>query len=126
MRLGELIAALKAMPKKHEDGEPVRVYFDFCGLIPDGLASYRGYYDHLALGHTNQRERDNTIEAVLSDCLKADGATFTGWKGGTYRMGKSTPVWVANPGECDSTQIDRVTFEGYRVILHTKHDEDWA
>jgi hypothetical protein len=37
---------------------------------------------------------------------EAIGKTYTGYKGGEYVMGKVTPVWVANYGNCDPEEFN--------------------
>jgi len=47
LTLGELIDRLKMMPQDEE------VRYDFVHFRPTSVDSYRGYYDQLALGYTN-------------------------------------------------------------------------
>lgn len=82
MTLGELIARLEAMPAD----APVNL---------DEPHSYRGYYRDLAF-----EPGESTAGAVLDAARAALGATFEGYKGGDYVMGKSTPMWVASYGCC--------------------------
>jgi hypothetical protein len=84
MTLGELIAALEAMP---------------ADLVIAGLTkphSYRGYYCDLAFEPCEK----TTAGELLELCRGAMGRVFTGYKGGDYTMGENTPVWVANYGDC--------------------------
>lgn len=88
LTLGELIAKLDAMP----------------ATTPVGLVephSYRGYYRDLAF-----EPGESTAGAVLEAARAALGATFEGYKGGDYVMGKSTPVWVASYGCCGRKLMD--------------------
>lgn len=53
VNLGTLLAALERN-KERDDVDPGEsrdrtLYFDFGGLVPDYLDSYRGYYNHLAI-----------------------------------------------------------------------------
>ena len=116
MTLGRLIDALAEMPQDEN------VEFDFCHLCPTTLASYRGYYERLALGFA---EGGNiTVSGLLAECRKAVGATFSGWKGGDYVMDRNTLVHVANQGDTSNTQIVRVQ-RGYGgVVLETAMVED--
>lgn len=113
--LGQLIDALAKCPKDRE------VMFDFCGIGPTTFDSYRGYYDHLALGYKDDhRIRAGELLELAQACV---GATYTGWKGGEYRMTRDTPVWVANPGDTHGTGVVDVTGAGendWRVVLVTK------
>ncbi len=57
--------------------------------------SYRGYYEQLAFA-----PRDGvTVADMLKVAHAAVGADFTGYKGGTYRMGVDTECWIANHGD---------------------------
>lgn len=115
--LGALIDALRFGPKDAD------VQFDFCYLSPTDVASYRGYYDHLALGWTDKHEGPGhwpKASALLANLEAAIGKTFEGWKGGSYRMGRDTPLWVANAGDTGGTGITAIEFEGESTIdLHT-------
>ena len=53
---------------------------------------------------------------MLKECI---GKEFYGYKGGTFRMNKHTPVWVANYGRSGSTAVIEVVDNGYEVILIT-------
>lgn len=110
--LGSLIDKLAKCDPERE------VMFDWCGMGPTTFDSYRGYYDHLAVGY----EDNHCIRAgeLLELAKAACGETYTGWKGGDYRMDRDTPVWVANPGHCYGTAIVDVDSDGWRVTLVTK------
>lgn len=82
MTLGELIATLAAMPAD----TPVSL---------SDPHSYRGYYSDLAF-----EPGASTAGAALEAARAALGATFEGYKGGDFVMGKSTPMWVASYGCC--------------------------
>lgn len=114
-KLGALIEALRFAPKDAD------VQFDFCYLSPTSVASYRGYYDHLALGW--DAKAWPKVTAVLAELESAVGKTFEGWKGGNYRMSLETPLWVSNRGETGGTGIVAVAFEGeevHTVVLVTE------
>src|SRR5687768_754993 len=110
MTLGALIDALKS----HDPSK--RAYFDFVHFQPEGVHSYRGYYDHLAIGYGRD---GRTVGQLLELCEGAVGKTFEGYKGGDYTMTRDTPVWVANHNESGGTAIVRVRDEGWRVLLET-------
>lgn len=57
-----------------------------------GFDSYRGYYDRLAL---EPGSGIYTAGLLLDDARRAVGASFTGYKGGRFRMDESTPVYIA-------------------------------
>jgi hypothetical protein len=85
MRLGQLIEALKEIdPAKtvlHGFGRPM---------------SYRGDYSELAF----EPVEDTTIGEMLAQAIRADGRTFTGYKGGAFEMDLFTPCHIARYGEC--------------------------
>lgn len=85
MTLGELIAALEAMP---EGAEVANLH---------SAHSYRGYYSDLAF---EQSEGTRMAAELLAECKAAMGQVFCGYKGGDYVMGALTPVWVASYGCC--------------------------
>lgn len=120
MTLGEVIDALKR-------SEPdATVHFDFCYTAPTTVASYRGYYDDLALGWQPATYDDESktywplVATILERLQSAVGKRFEGWKGGFYLMDTDTMLWVANPGETSGTSISRVSYEYGTVILHTE------
>lgn len=113
--LGSLIAALERQPPEN------LVRFDFCGIGPTGVNSYRGFYDHLAIGWEDHAP--TTVAGLLKTLREAVGQVYEGYKGGHYRMTRSTPVWVANYGQCDSTAIVAVDDIGYTTIIRTARVE---
>jgi hypothetical protein len=116
MSVGELCDALATRPAHQE------VCFDRFHLRPDCIDSYRGYYDHLALGWAADGSmRVDVLRALLLSAVQP-GRTFTGWKGGTYRMTLYTPVWADNRGDCSSVQIVAVVDGGWCTYLKTKWD----
>lgn len=107
--LGALIAKLETIPRE----TPIK------SNVSEGLAemeSYRGYYSDLSI---NPSDQPSTVGAVLDDARKALGAEFTGYKGGEYRMGEETPLWVANYSMCGPAVI-AVEYDGSAVTLITK------
>jgi hypothetical protein len=119
--LGSLIEALSKIENKEAD-----VQFDFCYLRPTKVGSYRGYYDHLALGWSDESVTDKdgkflrhwpSVQSLIDELKAAIGRTFEGWKGGDYRMTEETPVWVANRGESGGTGIIEIGVEGDHTVL---------
>jgi hypothetical protein len=104
MTLGEIIEKLKTFDKNN------LIFLDFALLIPIGLDSYRGYYDQLAINYAididdNGKENKMIVGEFLEICEKAVGSYFEGYKGGKFKMGKGTPVWVSNYGYVNSTGV---------------------
>lgn len=127
MSLGGLINALAKLPKQDRDvylrWRPDDVY-DRWFLHPTTLDSYRGYYDHLALGWAENVDEDMRSVASLVERLRAaDGERFTGWKGGTYRMNLETPVWADNCGKGAGVQIVGVRDDDWCVRLLTSVED---
>jgi hypothetical protein len=111
LRLGDIIDALHLVKPES------RVEFDFGGLEPTGVDSYRGYYSDLALGFG---EDGKNAGDLLSELTSADGAVFKGYKGGEYRMNRDTPVWVANYGDSHGVAVVAVEDQDWRVQLRTQ------
>lgn len=117
MTLGEIIAALEALPGKQRS-----ICFDWCRMAPGELDSYRGFYDHLALGiKTDTRV---AVDDLLGRVKAACGKCFEGYKGGTYWMGRHTPIWVANYGAVTGWGIAGIRDDDYRVVIETKRFDE--
>ena len=121
INLGELIAKLEAIPRDYkwahnEESTPVTVRYDFPDMYPTNLDSWRGIYAELALGYG---DKELTLYDLLKDCKAAVGKTFEGYKGGKFKIGKSTPIWVSNYCHSDSVGIIDVINCGDEVVLVT-------
>lgn len=84
MILGQLI---KRLEKEHDHN------------VPHGFSnphSYRGYYEELAF----EPKENTTVGAMLAAAREALGNTYTGWKGGEFKMHEYTPVHLAEIGSC--------------------------
>lgn len=113
LTLGELIEALE----KQDQKKPVK--FDFCYFSPDGVHSYRGYYEQLAIGYSYKEADVPTVEEFLKVLTNALDEDFYGYKGGQYKMGKNTPVWVDQPNHASGTAIVGVFDGKYYIVLET-------
>lgn len=115
--LGAFMSALSTRPPEQE------VSFEFASLTPTDLGSYRGYYDHLALGYSE--DGSCTVAKLLDECRGAIGKVYEGYKGGDFRMHAGTPLWVANYGRCGSTAIVGLRDCRYWTYIATAFCEDW-
>lgn len=126
LTLGELILKLEACP--NPDAE---VYYEFHGLFPTSIDSWRGSYSELALNVSGSLDRYSAgaplqVSALLTILKEAVGKTFTGYKGGEYLMGKTTPVWVANYGATGSeTAVIDVRYDGSQYCYLTTGKRDY-
>jgi hypothetical protein len=59
------------------------------------LSSYRGHYVDLAFEPSTE---STTVTYLLAVCRATMGQVFTGYKGGEFMMGSTTPLWVAPYG----------------------------
>lgn len=146
LKLGALIRELERLQtydSSHGGDAPKLegrfLQFDFAALHPHGLHSYRGYYDHLAVGYESSHERNVRFQRsgligerqaapscrvpeFLKALKNAIGGTYTGWKGGEYTMDEETPIWVADSGDATGTGITGIQLESdYLVILKTEY-----
>jgi hypothetical protein len=134
LSLGELISKLEALlpnqeaiKKKYE--HEASVSFDFEYAIPTGLSSWRGIYAELAITfdfigyeHFNkEKPEEMPISKFVTMLKSAIGKSYTGWKGGDFIMGKTTPLWVANDGNAGNTAVVGIQDNEYEIILLTKY-----
>jgi hypothetical protein len=103
--LGQLIEHLQVL----RDDLPVALPLQ---RHPGRFVSYRGNYAQLAIeagdGYKPGFESEGyvmheTVGSLLKAAKAVDGATLTGFKGGEYKMSRSTPIWIADEG--DSTNV---------------------
>ena len=95
MRLGELIDWLKAQDQE--------LY------VKDGFGSPhsdRGDYSELAFTPKPEAK----IGDMLAHAKSAVGNTFTGWKGGEYKMDTYVSVYIGEYGECGE-EITNIHFK---------------
>ena len=85
MTLGKMIQRLEGMPQDFE--------MQGFGFID----SYRGYYCDLSFSPSVEKM---PVSEVLKEARGAMGKVFTGYKGGDFLMSESTPIWIADYGEC--------------------------
>lgn len=117
LNLGQFIKKLEEQPQNN------MITFDFVYFVPEGIHSYRGYYDQMAIGYTRKNDWPKVSE-VLSFCKDAIGKYFTGYKGGDFLMTEKTPLWVANYGETGETVIVDVINAGWKSIIRTENLND--
>lgn len=110
--LGSVIDALKAA------NPGAQVLFDFCGTSPTTVASYRGWYDHLALGWSDSFDGDwPNVADLLADLEAALSTRFIAYKGGEYTMTPNTPLWVDRWGDATGTGIVGIETLGDATII---------
>ena len=110
--LGQLIDALG----RREDDQKVR--FDFGYMHPTGLHSYRGFYEDLAIGHTDEGEAP-TVKEFLTQLREAVGETFHGWKGGSYRMDHDSSLWVDQSSHASGTIVTGIAESSWQTVITT-------
>lgn len=115
LTLGEMIELLRKLPADHPAS------FAFCRLRPTSLRSYRGFYDHLALGFGEPGTMP--VGDLLTELRTAHGHKFEGYKGGSYRMRNDTPMWADNWGDASSTAIVGIKADEYDAMILTEHIE---
>lgn len=122
--IGELIQRLEPSLRTYvsydKKEEPRVVVFNFEYLHPSGFSSWRGSYEELAIEFDSEGNPP-TVEQFLSDLKDCVGKEFTGYKGGEFVMGRTTPLWVANYGNSGNTGIVGVREDKYQVTLLTEY-----
>lgn len=122
LSLGEIISKLEAVKN-----QKLPVVFDVAKYHPIGIDSWRGIYSELALEYSD-KGKPMIVSEFLKMLKNTIGKTLTGYKGGDFLMGKTTPVWVANYGECQGFRKDKyketavidVIEKKSKVIIKTK------
>lgn len=113
MTIDKLCEVVAALPDS-----TIPVVFDYgTDLSVQGVNSYRGYYEDLALEPGEQRCTAGQLRVLLK---QAHGAEFTGYKGGDFVMEGDTPLWTASYGNTGRAIIDAKVIDG-RLVLITKN-----
>lgn len=113
--LGELIALVP-------ENVDLPVQYDFADLTPTKPESYRGYYDHLALGWVDGEWKGLRSNEFRSWLVEARGAVYEGYKGGHYTMSDNTPMWVSEWGKVSDTIVTGVLVSDWRIVILTGFD----
>lgn len=122
MTVAELIDQLE----RHHDAE--RVVFDFGCMVPTDFQSWRGSYSELALGYGNEPDMDGpeapSAKELRQRLKDACSRYHHGYKGGEFKMGPNTEIWVDNWGECSCTVLTGVyrQFKSTLMLL-TRHED---
>lgn len=81
--------------------------------------SYRGYYCDLAF---EPKGAAVTVAEVLKSVRDCMGREFTGYKGGEFLMGESTPIWSAHYGDCGQ-RIVGLNLDVEPITLELREDD---
>jgi hypothetical protein len=119
MSLGQLIDALREIEGKSPDGKSKDIRLKDGRSVTD-VGSYRGYYSDLAIEPSGEGEASITVLDLLVILNRAKGTTFTGYKGGEYRMQSHTPVWVSEYGCASGLAVKRVEVRDGEVVILTE------
>jgi hypothetical protein len=88
------------------------IRFDFGYFIPNGWHSYRGYYEDLAIGYSDNISGGHdefTVKDLLNILAEAKAGTLYGHKGGEYKVKDATSVWVSkDSSQCTGTYIKSI------------------
>ena len=120
VRIGHFEQALKEL-----NGDPKEIYVQLgdLELVGTKIDSWRGAYKHAAIGYRTERwgyrPKDPFMRKVsdyLREIERAYTETFEGYKGGDYRYGSDTYLFIANWGESTMVSIQslelRTGFQG--------------
>lgn len=122
MTIGEVLDKLSGV------SDDIHVRFDFGGVAPTTINSWRGIYAEAAIGFSSGKYGDerSTVGALRKRLLDAiqPGTTYGGWKGGEYQYSKDTPLHVDNRGCYTNTELVRVQVQEWQVVLHTEFDDN--
>ena len=87
-----------------------------------GLESCRSIYEHLAVDHSAEDTWAKDLDWLINECGEAREKIYDGWRGGSYHMGRDTPIWVAPNGDPTRRALVGATL---RKGLLPEHD-DWS
>ena len=122
LTLGQLIEKLEQVANMSMVAETT-LKFDFAGLHPCDVGSYRGFYEDLAIEFSTEWY---PLMEFICDLKTASESTYTGWKGGEFKMSEDTPVWVAPYGLSSGTYItDVVLVDGHTAVMLTKQHMEY-
>lgn len=121
LTISELIEKLERCSTDYNEEEK-QVYFDFCNFFPKDMYSYRGYYDHLAIGYKDHDSPNGapTRKGLVQELKMMLGSHITGYKGGEFLVTKDTPVWVAKYNESTGTAVTGV-IDSHIIIIQTSY-----
>ena len=112
LTLGELVAFLDRT--EVDDNTPV--IFDN-QMHPGAEDSYRGYYSDLAFAPVYSLV---TFAVFRDQCKHALDCSYEGYKGGTFKMDRLTPLWCADHGDSTGLAIMGVALDRGFIVLSTK------
>ena len=81
--------------------------------------SWRGDYCCIAFAP----RKEATVREMLSCAKAADGATFTGYKGGDFRMSRKTECYVADYGDYNGEEEDALSTDNFPWLADGKEAE---
>jgi hypothetical protein len=110
--LGKMIETLEGFPH-----DAVVKLSDDPDAHPRGAISYRGYYSDLAFEPSSEF---TTVAEFLGECKQALDSTFEGYKGGDFRMGADTPLWISEYGVSSGRAIVGARMIDGRAVLEIK------
>lgn len=122
LTLGQLINKLEkcTFEWKYSDEKTERqkgIFFDFCNFKPSDVGSWRGSYDELFIGYSEDKTTFKSAKEFLETLKYSEGSEFTGYKGGEFLMTRETPVWVADYRVDHMTGVvDILEFEHFIII----------
>ncbi len=85
----------------------------------DMLKSYRGFYEQLAVGYSQNNDAELTVGEFKTALEAIIGEMVTGYKGGEYEILGTTPVWIDNTGQAFGNGVISICEGDDQVTLIT-------
>lgn len=118
LSLGDMLKKCEEIQNSLNGDKSRRVLFDFGGVRPTSIGSWRGIYAELALSYSKDNV-DTPLPEFIALLSSSIGKSFDGYKGGAFYMDADTPVWVDNYGEYSNTAVIDVVDDGYHSVIIT-------
>ena len=126
LSLGDLIIKIDEMLKKGRKREPYILFGGTrAGSWPVDIDSWRGSYNELSLDPSKEDKGKIKATKFIKMLKDANGDTFTGYKGGEYKMNLGTPIWADNYGCYQGHMVTKIYERNGDIYLRTKIDTEY-
>jgi len=98
-------------------------YYDYNKETKTVFLSYRGYYNRLAILYSLE-DQAMKVKDLLEMAIFINDKYLEGYKGGDYKMGLYTPIYIDDYGDYRGIKLIGTKIEDNKVILITRKEEE--